>query len=601
MPLVFLDRVSIAYGHLPLLADASLQVEARERVCVIGRNGTGKSTLLRIIGGELAPEAGTVWHQPGLRIGSLAQDVPLDDPRPVSLVVSEGVRHLNDVDEWRKEQLVAMTVTRLGLPPDASVHTLSGGWRRRVLLARALVGQPDLLLLDEPTNHLDIETMTWLESLLVDYPGAVVFVTHDRVFLQHVATRIVELDRGRLTSWPGDYATFLDRKEEWLANEAVRHEKFDKRLAEEEAWLRQGIKARRTRNEGRVRALMDMRAERAARRTRIGNVRLQVEMADRTGQMVFEADGVTKGFGGDPVVRDASFRVTRGDRIGLIGPNGSGKTTLLRLLIGELEPDSGEVRRGAGVQIVHYDQQREQLDPDRTVFDTVADGADTVVVNGQPQHVNGYLKQFLFPAERALSPVRALSGGERNRLLLARLFTRPSNVLVLDEPTNDLDIETLELLEALLMDWQGTLLLVSHDRAFIDDVVTSTLAFEGNGRVQEYVGGYEDWLRQRPVPAPSAAPPAREGRVPGGVGRVLSDPATSKKLTYREREELEQLPSKIHALEEEQRVLAARIAAPDFYKEPADAIAQALERVDAIHDELLEALARWDELESRPR
>jgi ATP-binding cassette subfamily F protein uup len=601
MPLVFLDRVSIAYGHLPLLADASLQVEARERVCVIGRNGTGKSTLLRIIGGELAPEAGTVWHQPGLRIGSLAQDVPLDDPRPVSLVVSEGVRHLNDVDEWRKEQLVAMTVTRLGLPPDASVHALSGGWRRRVLLARALVGQPDLLLLDEPTNHLDIETMTWLEGLLVDYPGAVVFVTHDRVFLQHVATRIVELDRGVLTSWPGDYATFLDRKEEWLANEAVRHEKFDKRLAEEEAWLRQGIKARRTRNEGRVRALMDMRAERAARRTRIGNVRLQVEMADRTGQMVFEADGVTKGFGGDPVVRDASFRVTRGDRIGLIGPNGSGKTTLLRLLIGELEPDSGEVRRGAGVQIVHYDQQREQLDPDRTVFDTVADGADTVVVNGQPQHVNGYLKQFLFPAERALSPVRALSGGERNRLLLARLFTRPSNVLVLDEPTNDLDIETLELLEALLMDWQGTLLLVSHDRAFIDDVVTSTLAFEGNGRVQEYVGGYEDWLRQRPVPAPFAAPPAREGRVPGGVGRVLSDPATPKKLTYREREELEQLPSKIHALEEEQRALAARIAAPDFYKEPADAIAQALERVDAIHDELLEALARWDELESRPR
>ncbi|HYS26489.1 MAG TPA: ATP-binding cassette domain-containing protein [Vicinamibacterales bacterium] len=601
MPLVFLDRVSIAYGHLPLLADASLQVEARERVCVIGRNGTGKSTLLRIIGGELAPEAGTVWHQPGLRIGSLAQDVPLDDPRPVSLVVSEGVRHLNDVDEWRKEQLVAMTVTRLGLPPDASVHALSGGWRRRVLLARALVGQPDLLLLDEPTNHLDIETMTWLEGLLVDYPGAVVFVTHDRVFLQHVATRIVELDRGRLTSWPGDYATFLDRKEEWLANEAVRHEKFDKRLAEEEAWLRQGIKARRTRNEGRVRALMDMRAERAARRTRIGNVRLQVDMADRTGQMVFEADGVTKGFGGDPVVRDASFRVTRGDRIGLIGPNGSGKTTLLRLLIGELEPDSGEVRRGAGVQIVHYDQQREQLDPDRTVFDTVADGADTVVVNGQPQHVNGYLKQFLFPAERALSPVRALSGGERNRLLLARLFTRPSNVLVLDEPTNDLDIETLELLEALLMDWEGTLLLVSHDRAFIDDVVTSTLAFEGNGRVQEYVGGYEDWLRQRPVPAPSAAPPAREGRVPGGAGRVLSDPATPKKLTYREREELEQLPSKIHALEEEQRALAARIAAPDFYKEPADAIAQALERVDAIHDELLEALARWDELESRPR
>ena len=606
MPLVTLDHVSIAYGHLPLLADASLQVERRERVCVIGRNGSGKSTLLRIISGETAPEAGTVWHQPGLRIGSLAQDVPLDDPRSVSTVVSDGLGHLTEMDDWHKEQLVMRTLSRLGLPPGASVHTLSGGWRRRVLLARALVSQPDLLLLDEPTNHLDIETMTWLESLLVDYPGAVVFVTHDRVFLQHVATRIVELDRGVLTSWPGDYTTFLDRKEEWLANEAVRHEKFDKRLAEEEAWLRQGIKARRTRNEGRVRALMDMRAERAARRARVGNVRLQVEMADRSGQMVFEADGVTRSFGGDPVVRDASFRITRGDRIGLIGPNGSGKTTLLRLLIGELEPDSGEVRRGAGVQIAHYDQQREQLDPDRTVFDTIADGGDTVVVNGQPQHVHGYLKQFLFPAERALSPVRALSGGERNRLLLARLFTRPSNVLVLDEPTNDLDIETLELLEALLVDWPGTLLLVSHDRAFIDNVVTSTLvlqeAGEEPGIVREYVGGYEDWLRQRPAPAlPVAAPPVRADRAPGGVGRVLLDPATPKKLTYREREELEGLPARIEALEQEQRTLAAKIAGPDFYKEPADAITQALERVERVHDELLQAMARWDELESRPR
>src|SRR6185436_4591284 len=445
MPLVSLDRVSIAYGHVPLLADASLQVEAGERVCVIDRNGTGKSTLLRIISGETAPEGGSVWRQPGLRIGSLAQDVPLDDPRPVFAVVSEGLAHLAEMDDWHKEQLVTRTLSRLGLPPDASVRTLSGGWRRRVLLARALASQPDLLLLDEPTNHLDIETMTWLESLLVDYPGAVVFVTHDRVFLQHVATRIVELDRGILTSWPGDYATFLEKKEEWLANEATRHEKFDKRLAEEEAWLRHGIKARRTRNEGRVRALMQMRVERAARRERAGNVRLQVEMAERSGQMVFETEGVTKAFAGRTVVRDVSIRVTRGDRIGLIGPNGSGKTTLLRLLIGELDPDEGEVRRGAGVQIAHYDQQREQLDPDRTVFDTIADGGDTVVVNGQPMHVHGYLKQFLFPPERASSPVRALSGGERNRLLLARLFTRPSNVLVLDEPTNDLDIETLEL------------------------------------------------------------------------------------------------------------------------------------------------------------
>ena len=604
MPLVTLDRVSIAYGHVPLLDEANLQVEPRERVCIIGRNGTGKSTLLRVIGGVAAPDSGSVWRQPGLRIGSLEQDVPLDDPRSVVTVVAEGAGHLGDIEEWRKDHLVEVTLSRLGLAQDVSVATLSGGWRRRVLLARALVGHPDLLLLDEPTNHLDIETMTWLESMLVDYPGAVIFVTHDRAFLQHVATRIVELDRGRLTSWPGDYATFLRKKEEWLANEAIRHEKFDKRLAEEEAWLRQGIKARRTRNEGRVRALMAMRAERAERRARMGNVRLQVDMAERSGQMVFEAEHVTKAFADAPIIRDASIRVMRGDRIGLIGPNGAGKTTLLRLLTGEIEPDAGIVRRGAGVQIARYDQHREQLDPDRSVFDTIADGSDTVVINGQPMHVHGYLKQFLFPPERARSPVRALSGGERNRLLLARLFTRPANVLVLDEPTNDLDIETLELLEAMLIDWPGTLLLVSHDRTFIDNVVTSTLAFEGDGRVQEYVGGYEDWVRQRqPVADPQGprriVPPSARARAV--AGRVLSDPATPRKLTYREREELEALPGRIEALEIEQRDLEARIAGVDFYKEGADAIAQALARQEAIHDDLLRAYERWHELESRPR
>ena len=589
----------MTYGHLPLLADASLQVESRERVCVIGRNGTGKSTLLQIISGDLQPEGGSVWRQPGLRTGRLAQDVPLTDPRPVFAVVSEGLRDLPGMDAWREEQFVTLVLSRLGLSPDVSVQTLSGGWRRRVLLARALVGQPDLLLLDEPTNHLDIETMTWLETFLADYPGAVVFVTHDRVFLQHVATRIVELDRGRLTSWPGDYATFLGRKEEWLANEAVQHEKFDKRLAEEEAWLRQGIKARRTRNEGRVRALMAMRAERAERRERMGAVRLQVEMAERSGQVVFEAEHVTKGFGGDPVVRDVSVRVMRGDRIGLIGPNGSGKTTLLRLLIGELAPDAGELRRGANVQIAHYDQQREQLDPDRTVFDTIGDGNDTVIVNGQPQHVHGYLKQFLFPPERASSPVRALSGGERNRLLLARLFTRPANVLVLDEPTNDLDIETLELLETLLIDWPGTLLLVSHDRAFIDNVVTSTLVFEGGGRVKEYVGGYEDWLRQRPAPGGRILVDPAIPRAPDKAGRV--DPAAPKKLTYREQQELEQFPAAIEALELEQKALIAKVAGQDFYKETGDAIKQALARIEELHEQLLQAYARWDQLDSRRR
>jgi len=630
MPLVTLDRISIAYGHLPLLADASLQVEPRERVCVIGRNGTGKSTLLRIISGDVTPESGPVWRQPGLRIGTLAQDVPLSDPRPVFDIVSDGLDDLGDLvaayhhaavrvaegndgsleilgrlqheleerDGWRLEQRVEMVLARLGLSPDACVQTLSGGWRRRVLLARALVGQPDLLLLDEPTNHLDIETMTWLETLLADYPGAIVFVTHDRVFLQRVATRIVELDRARLTSWPGDYATFLGKKEEWLTNEALQNEKFDKRLAEEEAWLRQGIKARRTRNEGRVRALMAMRAERAARRARVGTVRLQVEMAERSGQVVFEAEHVTKKFDADPVVCDASVRVMRGDRIGLIGPNGSGKTTMLRLLIGEFVPDAGEVKHGANVQIAHYDQQREQLDPDRTVFDTIADGTDTVIVNGRPQHVHGYLKHFLFSAERASSPVHSLSGGERNRLLLARLFTRPANVLVLDEPTNDLDIETLELLEALLIDWPGTLLLVSHDRAFIDNVVTSTLVFEGGGRVTEYVGGYEDWLRQRLPPLLAIPAPAGVAPLDTAVSR---ESTTSKKLTYREQQELMELPARIEALEVEQHNLHAKVAGPDFYKESGEAIRQTLARLESLPAELLQVYARWDELDSRTR
>jgi ATP-binding cassette subfamily F protein uup len=599
MPLVSLDHVSLAFGHLPLLDDASLQIEPGERICVIGRNGTGKSTLLQIVGGELPPDTGSVWRQPGLRIGRLAQDAPLQDARPVFDVVSEGLGRLEDED-WQREQRVALVLSRLDLPPDVSVATLSGGWRRRVLLARALVGQPDLLLLDEPTNHLDIESMTWLETFLVDYPGASMFVSHDRVFLQRVATRILELDRGHLSSWPGDYATFLRRKEEWLASEAVQHAKFDKRLAEEEAWLRQGIKARRTRNEGRVRALLAMRSEKAERRARVGTVRLQADAGDRSGQLVLEAKGVSKAFGGNPVVTDASVRVMRGDRIGLIGPNGSGKTTLLRLLIGELAPDSGEVRQGANVQVAYYDQQREQLDPERTVFDTIADGHDTVTVNGHEQHVHGYLRDFLFPPERASSPVKALSGGERNRLLLARLFTRPANLLVLDEPTNDLDIETLELLEALLIDWTGTLLLVSHDRAFIDHVVTSTLVFEGQGRVQEYVGGYADWLRQRRHMEPAPAAQTRTQAAAGTRPARAAEPG-SKKLSYREQQDLDRLPGDIEALELEQQRLNAAVAEPGFYKESAEAIHQTLARLDSLQQAILDAYARWDELDSRSK
>jgi ATP-binding cassette subfamily F protein uup len=637
MPLVVLDRVSLAFGHLPLLDQVGLQVEERERIAVIGRNGTGKSSLLRIIAGDQSADGGTAWRQPGLRAARLDQDVAVDDDRPVFDVVSEGLGDLSELvtayhhaatilaeapssaaglerlgrlqhkleerDGWRVEQRVETVLARLGLSPDVVVNTLSGGWKRRVLLARALVAQPDLLLLDEPTNHLDLDAITWLEDFLADYGGAVVFVTHDRAFLQRIATRIVELDRGRLTSWPGSYGSFVEKKEAWLASEAVNAEKFDKRLAEEEAWLRQGVKARRTRNEGRVRALLQMREERAARRSRPGSVRLQVEQADASGRLVFEATGVAKSFGGRPVILNFASRILRGDRVGLIGPNGAGKTTLLRLLLGEIEPDEGEVRRGANVQVAYYDQQREQLDPERTVFDTLGDGNQSVTVNGRSRHVNAYLKDFLFPAERAQSPVKALSGGERNRLLLARLFTRPANVLVLDEPTNDLDLETLELLEAELVAWPGTLLLVSHDRVFLDNVVTSTLAFEGEGRVQEYVGGYDDWVRQRPVPAPRAVEDPERSEVrprgdmtgqPGGVAT-----APRRRLAYHEQRELEQLPARIEALEQEIRRLNEAVAHPEFYKESAAAIRDMLARLEAGQQELAAAYARWDDLDSR--
>ena len=584
----------------------ALQIEPRERVSVIGRNGTGKSTLLKIISGEIAADAGTVWRQPSLRIARLEQDIPLSAHRSVFDVVAEGhTHHLEEDEAWLKEHHVDLVLSKLELDADAIVDTLSGGWRRRVLLARALVGQPDLLLLDEPTNHLDIDAIKWLETFLLEYPGAVMFVTHDRAFLQRIATRIIELDRGQLTSWPGDYATYLRRKEDALANEAVLQDKFDKKLAEEEVWVRQGIKARRTRNEGRVRALEAMRAERAARRDQLGNVRLQVEQADQSGKLVFEAKAISKSYAGQPgvaptaVLRDFSTRVIRGDRIGLIGPNGAGKTTLLRILLGELTPDEGDVRLGANVQIAYYDQQREQLDPDRTVFDTVGEGNDTVTANGRTRHVHAYLRDFLFSNERARSPVKALSGGERNRLLLARLFTRPANVLVLDEPTNDLDLETLELLEEQLVEWPGTLLLVSHDRAFLDNVVTSTFVFEGDGRVQEFVGGYEDWLRQRKSDARSPKGEARDPNPQSRSPKPENARGGARKLSYKDQRELEALPARIEALEGEQRALGEKIAGPSFYKEAADVIRASLARVDELQRELAAAYARWDALDSR--
>ena len=607
MPLLTLDHIHHAFGHLPLLDDVSLQLESRERVSVIGRNGAGKSTLLQIISGEQAPDAGSVWHEPALRIARLEQDVPLTSTRSIFDVVAEGLTGLSDHDaeDWRREHKVDLVLSRLGLDGSVAVNTLSGGWRRRVLLARALVAEPEVLLLDEPTNHLDIDAISWLENFLAEYRGAVVFVTHDRAFLQRLATRIVELDRGRLTSWPGDYANFVQKKDELLANEIVQDEKFDKRLAQEEAWLRQGIKARRTRDEGRVRALMAMREDRARRRDVQGNVSLRIDRAEASGKMVFEAEHLSKSYGERLVVANFSTRIIRGDRVGLIGPNGAGKTTLLRLLLGELAPDTGALRQGANVQIAYYDQQREQLDPERTVFDTLGEGNDTVTINGQSRHVNSYLRDFLFGPERARSPVKALSGGERNRLLLARLFTRPANVLVMDEPTNDLDLETLELLEAQLVEWPGTLLLVSHDRVFLDNVVTSTIVFEGDGRIEEYVGGYADWLRQRRRAADDRSsqgqgrkPAAKLPPAPAATTRERAGAAPAK-LSYKEQRELDALPHRIEALESEHAQLQSSVASPDFYKESADVIAKTMARVGEVEHELLEAYERWDELDAR--
>jgi len=638
VPLLTLQDVGLAYGHLPLFEEADLQIDAGERIALIGRNGTGKSSLLRVLSGEVPPDTGDIWRDPALRISRLDQDVPAAGTHSVFEEVASGLGDLGAIvaeyhraavrladshdaadlarlgelqhaleerDGWSIEQKVELVISRLSLPADRRMVELSGGWRRRVLLARALVSEPQLLLLDEPTNHLDIDAIRWLEEHLQTYPGAILFVTHDRAFLSAIATRIVELDRGRLTSWPGSYATYLQKKEAALEADARELDRLDKKLQKEEAWLRQGVKARRTRNEGRVRALMALRADRAAHRSLGGTVRLAVDDAQSSGKLVFEGKRVTKAFGSVPVIRDYSGRIVRGDRVGLIGPNGSGKTTLLRMLVGEIEPDSGEVRRGARLQIAYFDQQREALDPDVTVADSVNEGNTTVTINGQPRHIVGYLADFLFPRERAHSPVRSLSGGERNRLMLARLFARPANVLILDEPTNDLDIETLELLEELIGAFDGTVLLVSHDRAFLDNIVTSTLAFEGEGKVTEYVGGWEDYLRQSrslqagsretPLVAVRSNPAADRDDVAAGItgeGR----PAR-RKLTFKEARELDRLPAAIESLEEEQARLRAEVEAPDFYKAGADRMRAVVARADEVARELERLLKRWVELE----
>jgi ATP-binding cassette subfamily F protein uup len=624
MPLLTFRHVSLGYGSAPLLDDVSFGIERGERLCLVGRNGAGKSTLLRLVAGEILPDDGEIVRAQGLKIAALAQEVPQAQTGNVFQVVAGGLgaagalleryhRLAHDIaggdatrlaelercqheieaaNGWVLNQRVEETLSRLDLAgvADTDLADLSGGLKRRVMLARALVAGPDLLLLDEPTNHLDIEAILWLEEFLLDFPGTLLFITHDRAFLQRLATRIVELDRGRLFDFPGDYAKYLGRKQALLAAEDTANALFDKKLAQEEAWIRKGIEARRTRNEGRVRALKKLREEYAARRVRTGSARLNVQEAERSGRIVVEAENVSFEYDGRPVIRGLTTTILRGDKVGIIGPNGCGKTTLLRLLLGELSPTSGRMRHGKNLEVAYFDQYRAALEEEKTVQENVGQGRDVLTINGQPRHVIGYLQDFLFTPDRARQPVKALSGGERNRLLLARLFTRPANLLVLDEPTNDLDADTLDLLEELLVDYAGTVLLVSHDRAFLNNVVTGTLAFEGDATFREYVGGYSDWLRQRPSraqPGPQTKPdkpePARE---------------QPKKLSYKESRELDALPQTIEKLEKERDLLHAQMGAPAFYQQEKSAIAKAQVRLAELDAALAAANARWEELEA---
>ncbi|MFO7910104.1 MAG: ATP-binding cassette domain-containing protein [Halomonas sp.] len=634
MTLLRLEQLQLAYGTQVLLDHADLTVEKGERLALVGRNGTGKSTLLKLVAGDIKPDDGTIWRAPGLKIGVLSQELPESSGMTIFDMVAQGLPEAGDllseyhhlindpdpdmnrmavlqtrieaIDGWSFHQRIDVVLTRLGLPPEAEMSALSGGWRRRVALARALVAEPDLLLLDEPTNHLDLDTIAWLEEQLLAFNGAVLLITHDRAFLSKLATHILELDRGKLGRYPGKYAEYQERKQHELEVEAREHALFDKKLAQEEAWIRQGVKARRTRNEGRVRELEQMRLERSQRRERQGTANLSVDSGERTGKRVVKLKGVTQRFGDEVILRDVNLEVMRGDRIGFLGRNGAGKTTLLKVLLGELTPTEGSVQLGTNLQVAYFDQLRAGLELDKTVYDNVAQGSDRVSVGGKDRHVMSYLQDFLFTPDRVRQPVKALSGGESNRLLLAKLFTQPANVLVLDEPTNDLDMETLELLEELLLDFDGTLLLVSHDRTFMDNVVTSMLAFEGQGCVREYVGGYSDWIRQGeklpPAPWDGAARQHTEptsAPVKKAPEKSTVEPARKAvKLSYKLQRELDGLPADIERLEGEVEALEQEVGDPAFYQQEASVVTARLNALENVQQSLETAMERWMELEA---
>lgn len=632
MALLSLRDVSFGFGSPPLLEHVELQVERGERVGLLGRNGAGKSTLMKLMVGELPPDHGKVELQPGIRIARLIQDVPVGRTGTIFDEVAAGLGdqgaavaaqfHLHHPEHevsdeerreleikahavdhdigWQLEHRIEQILERMQLDALAPFDLLSSGMKRRVLLGQALVCEPDVLLLDEPTNHLDIDAICWLEQFLKDFAGTLLFVTHDRVFLQQLATRIVELDRGRLFDWPCDYQTFLERKEAALAAEEQQQALFDKKLAVEEAWIRRGVKARRVRNEGRVRALKKLREERKARRDKVGNVKAEIQEAERSGNLVVDVKDLAYEIAGRTIVRDLTTTIMRGDKVGVIGPNGVGKTTLLRLMLGELAPTSGRVRQGTKLEVAYFDQLRAQIDEEKLVKDNVCDGKDMLEINGQKRHIIGYLEDFLFSPDRSRSPARHLSGGERNRLLLARLFSKPSNVLVLDEPTNDLDAETLDLLEELISDYSGTVLIVSHDRAFLNNVVTNTLVFEGNGVVREYAGGYDDWLNQRRSneDAASAAVSLKQAETPNRESKPASTVSGSRRRTFKEQRELEQLPQRIEKLEKEREELVATMGQPNFFQQDKSAIASVTKRLEEIESELTIGFERWELLEA---